>query len=175
MDDDPTTVALNDNEEDGLFGNFAKKRGALINLGLLALAISGAALFLVLYLLFWIIDMDLLGDPSPVWAQAMWFAPQLGLVFILFQVIIFPMRSNALQSAAVWGIVIGLVACVFNVVASIFYFRLFWQCVTDLGTLEPLEDDICSDHKAEMYTIAWFNFVFFFHALKKFFRRDDRL
>ena len=149
----------------GMLSTYAKKRTVLVNLSLLALTISGAVLFLILYLLFWIIDMDLLGDPEPVWAQAMWFAPQLGLVVALFQTMVYPMAKNPLRSPAVLGIVLGLVALVFDVVVSIFYFRLFWKCVTNIGTFEPLEDDICENHKAELYTIAWFNFAFFFHAL----------
>lgn len=163
--EDLVSEVVSDQEEEGMLSSFAKKRGALINLSLLALAIAGAVLILVLYLLFWIIDMDLLGDPEPVWAQVLWFAPQLALVLLLFQTIAYPMRRNPLQSPAVWSIVVGLIAVVFNVVASIFYFRLFWQCVTNLGSLEPIEDDICEHSKAELYTIAWFNFVFFFHAL----------
>jgi len=156
---------MTQDEEEGLISSFAKKRGALVNLVLLALAISGAVLFIILYLLFWIIDMDLRGDPEPVWAQAMWFAPQLGLVLLLFQTIIYPMRKNPIQSPAVYAIVAALVSMVFDIVVSVFYFRLFWQCFTGIGTLKPLEDDICHDHKPELYTIAWFNFVFFWHAL----------
>jgi len=165
MGDNTQSTGMTDAEEDGFLGNFAKERGVLVNLALVILAISGAVLFLVLYLLFWIIDMDLLGDPEPVWAQAMWFAPQMVLVVLLFQAIAFPMSRNPLRSTVVWGIVAGLVAGVLDVVVSIFYFRLFWQCVTNTGSFEPLEDDICDNHLAELSVIAWFNFVFFFHAL----------
>jgi hypothetical protein len=115
--------------------------------------------------MYWIIDLNLLGDPEPVWAHAMMFAPMLGLVVLLFQTVIYKMENNPLRAPAVWGIAAGLVAIVFNVVASFFYFRLFWKCVTNIGTFEPLEQDMCDHQKTALYTIAWFNFVFFFHAL----------
>ena len=59
---------------------------------------------------------------------------------------------------------VGLVAFVFNVVAMIFYQRLFWQCVTNTGNFEPIENDICDHNLAELSTIAWFNVLFVFHA-----------
>lgn len=168
MADEKEEVMMNlpdDYQEDIIKEQSPKGRGPLITVGLIGLAVSGAALFLILYLMYWIIDLDLLHDPEPVWAHAMMFAPQLGLVVCIFQTIIYKMENNPFRAPAVWGIAAGLVAIVFNVVASFFYFRLFWKCVTNIGTFGVLEQDMCDHQKTALYTIAWFNFVFVVHAI----------
>jgi hypothetical protein len=165
VDTDVPEIELTDELETNMAKDGPNGRGPLVNVGLILLAVAGAALFLVLYLMYFIIDLNLLGDPEAVWSHAMMFAPQLGLVVLLFQSVIFRMENNPLKAPTVWGIVVGLVAIVFNVVASFFYFRLFWKCVTNIGSFEPLEQDMCDYQKTALYTIAWFNFVFCFHAL----------
>jgi hypothetical protein len=140
-------------------------RSWFLNLLLVSLLVGGAAMFLTLLLEFWILDMDLLGDPSPVWAQIPWFLPQFVVVFLSLQTLVMGVKTGMLQAPSVWMVVAGFVAFVFNVVALIFYQRLFWQCVLDTGNFKALEDQICNDNLAELSTIAWINAVFVVHAL----------
>jgi len=140
-------------------------RSWFLNLLLVGLLVSGGALFLVLLLEYWIIDMDLLGDPSPVWAQTLWFLPQLLVVFLSLQTLVMGVKTGLLQAPSVWMVISGFVAFVFDVVALIFYQRLFWQCVTDTGNFKALEDQICEHSLAELSTIAWFNVIFVVHSL----------
>lgn len=140
-------------------------RSWFLNLLLVVLLVSGTALFLVLLLEFWIIDMDLLGDPSPVWSQTLWFLPQILVVFLSLQTLVMGVKTGLIQAPSVWMVIAGFVAFVFDVVALIFYQRLFWMCVTNTGNFKVLEDQICNDSLAELSTIAWFNVVFVVHAL----------
>lgn len=152
-------------EEGAIKEEAPKNRGAFVTVGLVLAGVIGAVLFIVLVLMYFIIDLNLLGDPEPVWAHVHLFAPQLGLVFVIFQSLVYKMENNPLRAPAVWGIGLGLVAIVFDVVASFFYFRLFWKCVFNSGSFDPLESDMCDHQKTALYTIAWFDFLFFWHAV----------
>jgi hypothetical protein len=136
-----------------------------VNLFLVFLLVGGAAMILVFYIEFWVIDQNLTGDPSPVWAQTLWLWPNLVVVVLSLQTLVMGVKTGYLQAPAVWMVVHAFVAFVFNCVVLVFYQRLFWQCVTNTGNLETLEDDICNDHLAELSTIAWCNVLFVVHSL----------
>ncbi|MHA1682529.1 MAG: hypothetical protein ACTSUE_16445 [Promethearchaeota archaeon] len=140
-------------------------RSWYLNLMLTALLVGGGAMFLVLLLEFWILDMNLLGDPSPVWAQMPWFLPQFLVVFLSLQTMVMGVKTGLLQAPSVWMVVVGFVAFVFDVVALIFYQRLFWQCALNRGNFKTLEDEICTDNLVELSTIAWINVLFVAHSL----------
>lgn len=140
-------------------------RSWFLNLLLVLLLVSGLAMFLTLYLEYWIIDLDLLGDPVVVWAHVVWFLPQVLVVFLSLQTLVMGVKTGMLQAPSVWMVIAGFVAFVFNIVALVFYQRLFWQCVLNTGNFKILENQICDNSLAELSTIAWCNAVFVVHAL----------
>ncbi len=146
-------------------GNGGKGRSWFLNLLLVGLVISGGAMFVTLFLEYWIIDFDLLGDPSVVWAHAMWFLPQALVVVLALQTVVFKIATSPFQAPSVWMTLAAFVAFVFNAVVLVFYQRLFWQCVTNTGNFKALEDDICDNQLTELSTIAWFNVIFVAHSL----------
>lgn len=136
-----------------------------LNLLLVVLLVSGVSMFFAMFLEFWTLDMDLLGDVSPVWAQTPWFSPEILVVFLSLETLVMGVKTGYLQAPSVWMVVSGFVAFVFNVVVLIFYQRLFWQCVLKIGNFETLENQICDKQLAELSTIAWINALFVVHAL----------
>jgi hypothetical protein len=140
-------------------------RSWLLSIALVIQAVIGSVMWLALLLEFWIIGMNLLGDPEPVWAQILWLFPIPILILFTWQTLIFGMEDKPWRAPSIWGFVTALISTVLTIVSSIFYQRLFWQCYLNKGGLGPIQTQICNDAEAALSTIAWFIVVFFIYNI----------
>lgn len=146
-------------------GGLTANREWYINLLLVVLLMSGIAAIIFIFMEFWIIDLNLLKDPNPVWVHVIWFLPHAAVVLLLAQTMLYGVQSNPIQAPSIWLVVAAFVAFVFDIAALVFYQRLFWYCVLETGSFGTLEMQICNDSLLELSTLAWINAIFVAHAL----------
>jgi hypothetical protein len=140
-----------------------------LNIPLFILIILAWGTVLAFFLVFWIMNTDLLGEPNIVWSNSPWFVPHLSLTLTLTQIPLFGLRTVPIEAPAIWTAVFAIVAVIFDAAVSLFYQGLWWKCTLNTGSFTSRENEICDKEYTELSVIAWFNLMLIFHAIATIF------